>query len=168
MTPLIERMLRESNLIERVRGKDALQDSYRAWKWLTEQDSLFTLERIETLHWLITERLMVPGERGRIRNEDVMIGGKLAMSPGFIHHALLQWIEAFPDETPKDSHVRFEKIHPFIDGNGRTGRMIYYWQLWKLKDLSLETIIYDSKKQAYYDWFKPSKSDSKTLTPKAK
>lgn len=167
MNELIETMIRESNLIERVRGAEALQDSYRAWKWLTEQPPRPTLATIKTVHWLITERLMPPGERGVIRKEDVMIGGHVAMSPLALYSALEDWLHQWQGTDPRASHITFEKIHPFIDGNGRTGRMFYYWQLWQLKDLSLKTIIYDKKKQAYYDWFKAPKSDSGDLTPKA-
>jgi len=28
-----------------------------------------------------------------------------------------------------DAHVQFESIHPFTDGNGRTGRAIWLWQM---------------------------------------
>ena len=28
-----------------------------------------------------------------------------------------------------NAHVRYESIHPFTDGNGRSGRVIYRWQV---------------------------------------
>lgn len=30
---------------------------------------------------------------------------------------------------PWQTHVAFEKLHPFLDGNGRTGRAIWAWQM---------------------------------------
>lgn len=31
--------------------------------------------------------------------------------------------------TPWQAHVRYEKLHPFTDGNGRSGRAIWYWMM---------------------------------------
>lgn len=30
-----------------------------------------------------------------------------------------------------DAHVRYEHLHPFMDGNGRSGRVIWLWQMVK-------------------------------------
>jgi len=48
-------------------------------------------------------------------------------------------------------HINFEKIHPFIDGNGRIGRMLLNWQRVKLGLPVL--VIKESEKQEYYKWF---------------
>lgn len=32
---------------------------------------------------------------------------------------------------PWKTHVAYEKLHPFMDGNGRTGRMLWVWQMRK-------------------------------------
>lgn len=33
------------------------------------------------------------------------------------------------DATPFDIHRRYETLHPFMDGNGRSGRILWAWQM---------------------------------------
>lgn len=47
-----------------------------------------------------------------------------------------------------DFHYRFERIHPFQDGNGRVGRLIALKEC--LKNNLMPFIIEDRKKQYYY------------------
>jgi hypothetical protein len=42
---------------------------------------------------------------------------------------LLGEINAAPSELiPWEAHVAYEQLHPFMDGNGRSGRMLWLWQ----------------------------------------
>jgi len=42
------------------------------------------------------------------------------------------------------AHARFETIHPFLDGNGRTGRMLITFYLWKEKLLEKPVLYLSS------------------------
>lgn len=46
-------------------------------------------------------------------------------------------------------HAKFEKIHPFQDGNGRTGRMILFKEC--LRSNVMPFIIGDDRKADYYE-----------------
>ena len=47
-----------------------------------------------------------------------------------------------------DFHVKFERIHPFQDGNGRTGRLILFKEC--LKNDIIPFVINASRKAEYY------------------
>ena len=54
-------------------------------------------------------------------------------------------------EAVAEFHIRFEGIHPFIDGNGRTGRLILNLELIKAGMLPVNIKFADRRK--YYDCF---------------
>lgn len=64
---------------------------------------------------------------------------------------LMEWYNSLPKVTIKEIiefHARFEKIHPFQDGNGRVGRIIAFKEC--LKNNIIPFIILDKDKLYYY------------------
>jgi Fic family protein len=64
---------------------------------------------------------------------------------------LMEWYNSLSKVTIKEIiefHARFEKIHPFQDGNGRVGRMIAFKEC--LKNNIVPFIIMDKDKLFYY------------------
>ena len=51
----------------------------------------------------------------------------------------------------RNDHIGFEKIHPFIDGNGRLGRILMNWQ--RIQCGLDILVIWEIEKQEYYKWF---------------
>lgn len=62
-------------------------------------------------------------------------------------------------EAVSEFHLQFEGIHPFIDGNGRTGRLILNLELIKAGYLPVNIKFSDRKK--YYDCFDEYETSSK-------
>ena len=64
---------------------------------------------------------------------------------------LMDWYNSLSKITIKEIiefHARFEKIHPFQDGNGRVGRIIIFKEC--LKNNIIPFIILDKDKLFYY------------------
>ena len=77
---------------------------------------------------------------------------------------LLSWYNSLKNITLEDIiefHYKFEKIHPFGDGNGRVGRMIMFKEC--LKNDIMPFIILDSDKPFYLRGLKNYENDKMFL-----
>ena len=63
-------------------------------------------------------------------------------------------------ETLAEFHARYEAIHPFQDGNGRTGRMIMFRESLKNPDI-LPFIVLDENRSQYIDGLKQYREEQK-------
>lgn len=160
----VELFLKESNAIEGVHDEDSLQQAKYAWEYLIGESKLTGGVILKLHKILMLHQKLLPNERGYWRSQQVGIykGGRLVrecLQWRQIPDAIQEWLYVeskaptadYPEEWIKQSHVRYELIHPFIDGNGRTGRMLLNWRRLKL-GLPL-LIIEDEEKANYYAWF---------------
>lgn len=91
---------------------------------------------VKDIHAILTENIMVGGV---YRNQEVKISGANHTPPSgnqmFVQvknfYADLEWKsrELNPIELAAWTHAEFVRIHPFIDENGRTSRLIMNYQL---------------------------------------
>jgi len=96
---------------------------------------------------------------GRLRTGFVSVGGELCPSPNKVPYLLDDWCYQLKSGCNEmEEHKKYEMIHPFQDGNGRSGRLLWLWLLLhngkKLEETFLETNyahdMFKMNRLAYY------------------
>lgn len=157
-------MVLEGMTIDKKPLKDHLEavghrDAFLYIEELAQQDTPITAYEIKGIHSLVLNDR--PEDKGRFRRIPVRITGAYAIpaEPFLIEEKL--------DELLRENHARqkrmhaiervalfhlvFEGIHPFIDGNGRTGRLLMNLQLIRQGYPTINVKFADRKQ--YYDAF---------------
>jgi Fic family protein len=112
---------------------------------------------IRNIHRLVLKGIDV-AQAGCYRRENVVIAGATTTPPDFLHlpqemGQLIEWYDQAGSmhavKRAAELHTRFVKIHPFIDGNGRTGRLLLNFEL--MKAGYPPAIIRKEERLIYYD-----------------
>lgn len=149
--------LRESNAIEGVFDEESFEDSVAAWEYLIQENTLNKGSILEAHALLMKRQGIEERYKGHFRDCDVYVGDRKGVAPAVVSLMIGDWAARTMNSNMKlDSkrlHVLYEYIHPFIDGNGRTGRMFMNWTRVKLFDEPILIIKADERGE-YYKWFK--------------
>lgn len=126
-----------------------------AWEYVEQNfKKLPTKQDLKNLHTFVNEDIEEEtlGEFKKVQNyigdvntsSYLFVEIKIEKLLGWIHNAYKQ-INDF--EVAFQSHVQFELIHPFVDGNGRVGRLLLNWLLMYK---NLESLALPVNKRAEY------------------
>jgi len=91
------------------------------------------------LHRIMAGEVMDQGKAGEYRTIRVKVADYIAPVPERVEPMMSDLLEWWNTEAKKISsimsaaiiHHQFETIHPFADGNGRAGRMLSLWELYR-------------------------------------
>ncbi len=152
----------------RDRSERMILNNYRVMEQIRQlKEEPFSAERILELHRIVTEgTLDDPGAAGRFRRPDERISVMDANPTTVLHEpppadTLPQRLEllcAFANQDEKAEpfvhpvvrailiHYMLGYDHPFLDGNGRTARALFYWSMarsgyWLTEYLSISRLI---------------------------
>lgn len=123
-------------------GKDLIRETHKS---IYSHEGMEDFLEIEYEDKTVT---MVPGE---LRKDDVKIGSHIAPSPNKLDGLISSYQKLYTTATKfttkaekliyiLSSHHRFVWIHPFIDGNGRTSRLL------------LDSLLYNMDLKGYGLW----------------
>ena len=156
--------LDHSNRIEREKDERALKDAIKAWDYAYKNRyNGITTNYILKIHSILVGRLR-PDIAGQVRHCTVYVGDRVCpyISDELILSDLKNWTKdcyvnsknwkLISEQDIKDWHIRLMGIHPFEDGNGRTGRIIYNIQRLRAK-LPIHIIHEHYEQYEYYKWF---------------
>ena len=135
------------------------KEAFQFVEELAKQDKPLSEYDIKSIHNLVLADR--PEDRGVFRRVNVRIAGALTnpVQPYLIEPKIEEllknnqkWSKTMHIvECVANFHLQFESIHPFIDGNGRTGRLLMNLQLIKAGLPAINIKFADRRK--YYDAF---------------
>lgn len=125
---------------------------------LIKDDKALTETNIRSIHTLILKEINNK-YAGKYRNENVVMSGAKHIPPKHFELNVLmkklineyknEWGTYHPIIKAALLHGEFVKIHPFIDGNGRTARLLLNFEL--MKNGYPPIIIKNSSRAKYYE-----------------
>lgn len=153
------------------KSEQMILNNYKTIQYISEhKDTEISSAKLFEIHRLVTENTLEEENIGVFRNSnDVMVMNQIT---GEIIHTpppfeeLDELMKSFCDffnTNPKENfihpivkasilHFLIGYIHPFVDGNGRTARALFYWYLlknsyWLTEYLSISRVILKTKTQ---------------------
>jgi len=142
-----------------------VQNSIIAFEYL-KKSFKFNLNSIKRLYHILTNGLTrennLPYPKG-FKKESNIVGNSETAKPEEVEEELKELMEWYKSNKNKihplilafEFHKRYESIHPFLDGNGRTGRLIMNKIL--ISNGYSPITIYKDNKAAYFNAFEKLK-----------
>ncbi len=149
LTYTVLNFIRESNRIEDIRREPTTREFDEAIRFLNL--SKVTVADLQQFVSIYQPNAVLRDKPGL----DVAIGGRIPQRGGPEIRARLERLLTNAIQSPLiaplhapdpafTTHVEYEHLHPFTDGNGRSGRMLWAWQLQRFPLGFLHTFYYQT------------------------
>ena len=141
-------------------------------KEIIKRNELLSLRLIREFHSLVLNDDIENRDKFKQSNNEILGAGFETTPYYLVEEKLTELIDKYNSNKVDDSlvtkvshfHADFEKIHPFIDGNGRTGRLLLNLEL--MKNGYPITVIRNEEREEYYTALETAqaKADYRLLT----
>ena len=186
-TRMIAKDMLRKNKSPQNKSQQMIVNNYNTIQYIVEhKDEPMTKEALLNLHRLMTEKTMDnPANSGNFRTNDEvvvadMVEGDIVYTPPS-YKDIPEFVETlcafFNNDSPGTFihpiikgiivHFMLAYLHPFVDGNGRTARALFYWYMlkenYKLTEyMSISRVIAKSK-NSYEKAFRYTENDENDM-----
>lgn len=178
----------KKNISPQNKSQQMIVNNYRTIQYISEhKHEKLTAEGLRYIHKLMTENTLENAEdAGRFRTSDDNVVVEEALTHEVVHtpppaEELAVFIDdlcTFFNDNEESKyihpiikgiiiHFMIAYMHPFVDGNGRTARALFYWYMlkekyWLTEYMSISRVIAESKR-AYEKSFLYTEYDDKDM-----
>lgn len=186
-TRVVAKEMLRKNKSPQNKSQQMIVNNYNTIQYITQhRNNPLTEENLLHIHRLMTENTLDdPNNAGRFRtNDEVVVADVVANEIVYTpptYKEIPEFLDAicymFNEDNPRIFlhpiikgiiiHFMLAYMHPFVDGNGRTARALFYWYMlkenyWLTEYMSISRVIAKSKK-SYEKTFRYSENDENDI-----
>lgn len=141
-----EQIIRENDIIE-------TRNHFKAFDFILQSaNEPLSKEYLKKLHYLVKQNCQDIKIIGDFKQKANFVGNFKTTIPSMVNKEIESILKAYKEQNSFEDivefHYKFEKIHPFEDGNGRVGRLLMFKEC--LKNNIAPFIIDEEHRLFYY------------------